>query len=66
MNSSLPKQVSELIERFERNETSYTSGQYNETQLRQEFINPVRTYHHFAPAFFRGPRLGCTDCKKYY
>jgi hypothetical protein len=49
MNSSPPQQVSELIERFERNEASYTSSRYNETQLRQEFINPVRTYHHFAP-----------------
>ena len=49
MDEQFSKQVSELIERFERNETSYTSGQYNEAQLRQEFINPVRTYHHFAP-----------------
>ena len=36
----LPKQVSELIERFERNQQSYLSSQYNEAQLRQEFINP--------------------------
>ena len=40
MADLLPKQVSELIERFERNQQSYTSSQYNEAQLRQEFINP--------------------------
>ncbi|MCL4479103.1 MAG: N-6 DNA methylase [Deltaproteobacteria bacterium] len=40
MDNQLPQQVSELIERFERNQQSYTSSQYNEAQLRQEFINP--------------------------
>ncbi len=40
MADQLPKQVSDLIERFERNQQSYTSSQYNEAQLRQEFINP--------------------------
>ncbi len=40
MDTQLPQQVSELIERFERNKESYTSVQYNEAQLRQEFINP--------------------------
>ncbi len=40
MNNQLPTQVAELIERFERNEASYISSQYNEAQLRQEFINP--------------------------
>ncbi len=39
MDNQLPQQVSELIERFERNQQSYTSSQYNEAQLRQEFIN---------------------------
>ncbi len=40
MDNQLPKQVSELMERFDRNQESYTSGQYNEAQLREEFINP--------------------------
>ncbi len=36
----LPKEISELIERFDRNLETYKGGQYNETQLRQEFLNP--------------------------
>ncbi|MDA8241842.1 MAG: hypothetical protein M0Z67_15940 [Nitrospiraceae bacterium] len=36
----LPKEISDLIERFERNRESYLSGQYNETQLRREFLDP--------------------------
>jgi len=36
-----PPQIVELIERFRDNETAYRSGQYNETQVRQEFINPL-------------------------
>ncbi len=35
-----PKQIEELVERFERNVESYRSGGYNETQLRREFIDP--------------------------
>jgi type I restriction-modification system DNA methylase subunit len=34
------KEILELIERFDRNKESYLSGQYNETQLRREFIDP--------------------------
>ena len=30
-----------LVERFEENLDSYTSGRYNETQLRREFIDPM-------------------------
>ncbi len=30
----------DLVERFDRNVESYRSGQYNETQLRREFIDP--------------------------
>jgi arsenate reductase-like glutaredoxin family protein len=41
MDEPLPKRISELIERFERNEASYTSGQYNEAQLRRQFINSL-------------------------
>ena len=35
-----PQQIVELVERFDRNIDSYRSGQYNETQLRREFIDP--------------------------
>jgi type I restriction-modification system DNA methylase subunit len=36
----LPKEIIDLIERFDRNLESYKSGQYNEAQLRQDFLNP--------------------------
>ncbi|OGP73032.1 MAG: restriction endonuclease subunit R [Deltaproteobacteria bacterium RBG_16_49_23] len=39
MKESL-KQISNLIERFERNIEAYRSPAYNETQLRREFIDP--------------------------
>jgi len=35
-----PKGVLKLIERFERNRDAYRSHEYNETQLRREFIDP--------------------------
>jgi len=35
-----PKEVIELIEQFERNIDSYKGQGYNETQVRQQFINP--------------------------
>jgi len=35
-----PQAIMDLIERFDRNVESYRSGQYNETQLRREFIDP--------------------------
>jgi predicted type IV restriction endonuclease len=38
-----PEDVNELIERFERNREAYLSGQYNETQLRREFLDPLFT-----------------------
>ena len=34
------KQISGLVERFERNIEAYHSPAYNETQLRREFIDP--------------------------
>ncbi len=37
---SAPKEIHELIERFDRNLDTYRSGRYNEAQVRQEFINP--------------------------
>ena len=38
--TSAPKQVIELVERFDRNRDAYLSGSYNEAQLRREFIDP--------------------------
>lgn len=35
-----PQEVSELIERFERNREAYLSNEYNESQVRLELINP--------------------------
>ena len=35
-----PKEIVKLVERFDHNRDQYTSGNYNEAQLRQEFLNP--------------------------
>ena len=35
-----PKEVIELIERFERNIESYKGQGYNEAQVRKEFVDP--------------------------
>jgi hypothetical protein len=35
-----PQIILDLVERFERNFEVYTSGSYNETQVRREFIDP--------------------------
>ncbi len=35
-----PQEILKLVERFERNREAYKSGQYNEMQVRDEFINP--------------------------
>lgn len=35
-----PKEIIELVERFEQNREAYQSGKYNETQVRLEFIDP--------------------------
>src|SRR5205085_4703171 len=35
-----PQLVLELIERYNRNRAAYRSNQYNEAQLRIEFLNP--------------------------
>ena len=35
-----PKEILELIERFDRNLLAYKNGRYNETQLRREFLDP--------------------------
>ena len=36
-----PKEIIELVDRFDRNKDAYRSGQYNETQLRREFLDPL-------------------------
>jgi len=38
---SAPPQILELAARFERQLDAYTAGQYNETQLRREFLDPL-------------------------
>ncbi|HSW64003.1 MAG TPA: TaqI-like C-terminal specificity domain-containing protein [Dissulfurispiraceae bacterium] len=37
---SAPQVVLDLVARFEQHRESYTSGNYNETQLRREFLDP--------------------------
>jgi hypothetical protein len=36
-----PPIILDLVERFERNSDAYKSGNYNETQVRREFIDPL-------------------------
>ncbi len=36
-----PQEVSELVKRFKRNRESYRNSEYNETQARREFIDPL-------------------------
>jgi type I restriction-modification system DNA methylase subunit/predicted type IV restriction endonuclease len=38
--TEIPAEILELIKRFEDNKEAYRSGQYNETQLRREFVDP--------------------------
>jgi len=35
-----PKQIVELVERFENNIGEYRAGHYNETELRRDFVDP--------------------------
>ena len=35
-----PREIVDLVERFDRNADAYRSGHYNETQVRREFIDP--------------------------
>ncbi|WP_347274048.1 hypothetical protein [Candidatus Kuenenia sp.] len=37
---SVPQKLLDLTERFHHNRESYCSTQYNETQLRREFVDP--------------------------
>ncbi len=39
--AQIPAEVLTLVERFDRNREAYQNQAYNETQLRQEFINPL-------------------------
>ena len=36
-----PENVLRLVARFQRNRDDYTSGRYNEAQLRREFLDPL-------------------------
>jgi len=36
-----PPLISDLVERFDQQSEAYNSGQYNEAQLRQEFVDPM-------------------------
>ena len=36
-----PREIADLVERFERNQEAYRSDAYNEARLRQEFIDPL-------------------------
>jgi hypothetical protein len=36
-----PETVKQLVERFEEHYEAYRSSKYNETQLRNEFLNPL-------------------------
>jgi transketolase N-terminal domain/subunit len=38
--SDVPKQLDELIARFDQNVEAYQNQGYNETQFRREFIDP--------------------------
>ena len=35
-----PRELSELMKRFEQNRESYRSSEYNETETRREFVDP--------------------------
>jgi hypothetical protein len=35
-----PNEITELVRKFDSNQNYYRSGEYNETELRTEFINP--------------------------
>ena len=37
---SAPREILDLVARFEQQLDAYKSGQYNETQLRREFLDP--------------------------
>ncbi len=38
---TIPVQLHQLVERFDKHLDDYKSGKYNETQVRREFIDPL-------------------------
>jgi len=40
---SPPAVIRELVDRFDSHRETYRGGQYNEAQLREEFLNPRPT-----------------------
>ncbi len=40
-NPTIPQQVLDLVDRFDRNRDAYKSANYNETQARREFLDPL-------------------------
>ena len=38
--TEVPKQIGELVARFDQNIEAYQNQAYNETQVRREFIDP--------------------------
>jgi len=38
--AQIPGRIAELVENFDRNKDFFTSGRYNEAQVRREFIDP--------------------------
>ncbi|MRR35520.1 hypothetical protein EG829_12745, partial [bacterium] len=41
MTAVAPKEIETLVEDFERDQSFYKSSQFNETELRTRFINPL-------------------------
>ena len=37
---AVPEIIEELVQRFDQHRAAYRSGEYNETQLRREFLDP--------------------------
>ncbi len=37
----IPREIRDLVERFQRNREAYKNPKYNETQVRREFIDPL-------------------------
>jgi len=52
-----PKEVKKRVERLRENRDAYLSSEYNETQLRREFLDPLfktlGSRHHTMPCFVR-------------
>jgi hypothetical protein len=53
--ADFPKQLQELVERFDRNFEAYTNQVYNETQVRRDFIDPFFEAATFKKTQFQTP-----------